>query len=182
MTTTIKYGLLLLLATMSLTAAAQTAAIKPVPPAAEDQLLPASVRLNLTVSNIKHAGKPIYVGFYKKTDVFPLQGFQSHMHVFTPSQAGTVTIAINDLPPGEYAIALFQDINGSGDMDLSATGFPKEPCGVLNQKPNDYSEPSFEQSKIDLWTATTDATIQMINHFPFMQKVSRFFTAALVGI
>lgn len=34
-----------------------------------------------------------------------------------------------DLPPGRYAVQLFQDSNGNGQLDLSPRGIPLEPVG-----------------------------------------------------
>lgn len=185
MKTILRYaGVILLALTMAQhTVSAQTAPAAPLPALTQaDQLLPATVGINLTIRNVQYPDKPIYVGIYKKTDVFPLAGFQSYTHQFTPGKTGAVTVSISGLEPGTYAIALFQDMNGSGNMETNSVGYPKEPCGVLNQKPHDYSEPTFEQSKIELLAETTEAAIDLIYRFPFMQKVTRFFTSALIGL
>ena len=34
-----------------------------------------------------------------------------------------------DLPPGRYAVQLFEDSNGNGQLDLSPRGIPLEPVG-----------------------------------------------------
>ncbi|PKQ41454.1 hypothetical protein CXP40_11035 [Pseudomonas sp. YY-1] len=43
---------------------------------------------------------------------------------------GTQTpLRLSDLPPGRYAIQVFQDSNGNGQLDLSPRGIPQEPVG-----------------------------------------------------
>jgi uncharacterized protein (DUF2141 family) len=39
------------------------------------------------------------------------------------------TIRLRNLPPGRYALQLFQDSNGNGQLDLSPRGVPLEPVG-----------------------------------------------------
>ncbi|MGL4317761.1 MAG: DUF2141 domain-containing protein [Pseudomonas sp.] len=50
-------------------------------------------------------------------------------------------LRLRNLPPGRYALQLFQDSNGNGRLDLSPRGIPLEPVGfsanpaLLNGKP-----------------------------------------------
>lgn len=54
---------------------------------------------------------------------------------------GQAPLAFTDVPPGRYAIALYQDSNGNGQLDQSLRGIPQEPVGfstnpaLLNGKP-----------------------------------------------
>lgn len=36
---------------------------------------------------------------------------------------------LHDVPPGRYAVQLYQDSNGNGRLDLSPRGVPQEPVG-----------------------------------------------------
>ncbi|SDH66300.1 hypothetical protein SAMN05216588_106118 [Pseudomonas flavescens] len=38
-------------------------------------------------------------------------------------------LIMKDVPPGQYALQLFQDSNGNGRLDLSQRGIPLEPVG-----------------------------------------------------
>ncbi len=38
-------------------------------------------------------------------------------------------LIVKDVPPGQYALQLFQDSNGNGRLDLSPRGIPLEPVG-----------------------------------------------------
>lgn len=38
-------------------------------------------------------------------------------------------LIVKDVPPGRFAIQLFQDSNGNGRLDLSPRGIPLEPVG-----------------------------------------------------
>lgn len=63
-------------------------------------------------------------------------------------------LRLDDLPPGRYAIQLFQDNNGNGQLDLSPRGLPLEPVGfsgnpaLLRGKPTPLSS-AFEHGRGD---------------------------------
>lgn len=39
------------------------------------------------------------------------------------------SVRLRNLPPGRYALQVFQDSNGNGQLDLSPRGIPLEPVG-----------------------------------------------------
>lgn len=63
-------------------------------------------------------------------------------------------LRLSDLPPGRYAVQVFQDSNGNGQLDLSPRGIPLEPVGfsgnpsLFGGKPTP-SESLFEHSDTD---------------------------------
>lgn len=42
-------------------------------------------------------------------------------------------LRFDDLQPGQYALQLFQDLNGNQKLDLSRRGIPQEPVGLSGQ-------------------------------------------------
>lgn len=42
---------------------------------------------------------------------------------------GLEELVFTDVPPGRYAVQLFVDLNGNGQLDLSLRGIPREPVG-----------------------------------------------------
>jgi len=63
-------------------------------------------------------------------------------------------LRLTDLPPGRYAIQLFQDSNGNGRLDQGRRGIPLEPVGfsanppLLNGKPGPM-QAGFEHGAAD---------------------------------
>ena len=58
-----------------------------------------------------------------------------------------VSIQLLNVPEGEYAIILFQDINKNGELDKSLFGYPKEPYGFSNNPGLTFGKPSFNNVK-----------------------------------
>lgn len=49
-----------------------------------------------------------------------------------PARGGTLRFVFRDVPPGLYAAAAFQDVNGDGRLDRAPVGLPLEPYGFSN--------------------------------------------------
>lgn len=56
-------------------------------------------------------------------------------------QGNEAELRLRNLPPGRYAVQLFQDLDGDGELALSPRGVPREPVGfstnssLVNGKP-----------------------------------------------
>ena len=57
-----------------------------------------------------------------------------------------VVLHIADLPPGNYAIKAFHDVNDNGEMDFNWMGVPKEPSGFSNNARATMSAPAFKEA------------------------------------
>jgi uncharacterized protein (DUF2141 family) len=64
------------------------------------------------------------------------------------ASAGTTTLVVRDLAPGEYGIAVYHDANGNGKMDRNMMGIPVEPFGFGNDAQGDMGPPSFDAVKL----------------------------------
>jgi len=65
------------------------------------------------------------------------------------SSTEDVLLSIEDLPPGQYAISVFQDLDGDAELDTNLVGFPKEPFGFSAPMGN-FGPPNFAEAAIDL--------------------------------
>jgi uncharacterized protein (DUF2141 family) len=67
-----------------------------------------------------------------------------------------------DLPPGEYAVSTYQDVNSNGKLDRYFIGKPKEPYGFSNNvKP--FGPPSYKDCKFALTNSPKSISISLIN-------------------
>jgi len=67
-------------------------------------------------------------------------------HAAVPAKAGTVTLTIPDLPPGEYAIQAFHDANGNDELDRGLFGIPKEAFGFSRDAKVVFSPPKWKDA------------------------------------
>ena len=58
---------------------------------------------------------------------------------------GNTAFHITDLPDGEYAIAIFHDVNDNKNLDTNILGIPKEQVAFSNGKMKMFGPPKFEE-------------------------------------
>ncbi|MDC6350378.1 DUF2141 domain-containing protein [Zeaxanthinibacter sp. PT1] len=110
-------------------------------------LLPISIfsqnKLSITVDGVKTSNGHISVAVYDRSE-----SFLKFDHVFksdsTRAKKGTTKIDIDDLPPGEYALAIFHDENGNNQLDTNILGVPKEPFAFSKGKMRTFGPPKFK--------------------------------------
>ncbi|MEM1142908.1 MAG: DUF2141 domain-containing protein [Pseudomonadota bacterium] len=70
-------------------------------------------------------------------------------------------IEVHGLPPGRYAIAVFQDLNGNKKLDRSFGIFPREPY-AFSSDAGRYGPPGFEAAAISL-TEDTAVVLDLVD-------------------
>ena len=76
------------------------------------------------------------------------------------AQAHEVKIDAGTLPPGRYAVTVYQDLNGNKKLDKNLMGIPQEPAGASNNPRTRMGPPSFEECAFQF--GTTDQTISIV--------------------
>jgi uncharacterized protein (DUF2141 family) len=74
-----------------------------------------------------------------------------------PAQPGGVTVVFNDVAPGRYAVAAFQDLDGNGELKVTLTG-PAEPAGVSGPK---TLFPKFDKAAFDVGTESRTINVAL---------------------
>jgi uncharacterized protein (DUF2141 family) len=65
-------------------------------------------------------------------------------------KALTASCIINNLPRGEYALAIFHDENADGICNLKLFGIPKEGFGFSNNFRPKLRAPTFKDCKVEI--------------------------------
>ena len=93
-------------------------------------------------------------GLYNNAEDFPKENRQYRL-VVRRVEGKVFTCSFRDLPAGDYALAVFQDIDSDGKIDKNMIGIPKEPYGFSNNIKPRLSAPPFEKAKFRLDTDKT---------------------------
>jgi uncharacterized protein (DUF2141 family) len=117
----------------------------------------------LQLSNLKKNPSNVYVAFFKKGSDFPKDEAVTIGKVFKSSGKGTDTVIWTDIPANEYAIAIFQDLNGNGKIDTNLIGYPTEPFAFSNNFKPRFSAPKFNDCKFVYDGGILTINIKMIN-------------------
>jgi len=74
---------------------------------------------------------------------------------------GEVQYVFHDIPAGTYALSIFHDENGNGQLDKNFLGIPKEGYGFSNDSKGSGGPPRFTQAAFKMGGANQTITIQL---------------------
>ena len=121
--------------------------------------------LNLHIKNIEKAKGYVWVGVYDSEKSFLNKELATAIEGQKIERTGDIRIELKDIPYGTYAVAIFHDINGNGELDQGMFGVPKEPYAFSQPLKSKWRAPTFEdvrfkfdnsqknlQMKLEEWT------------------------------
>ena len=116
--------------------------------------------LSVAITGLKSTDGGIQIGLYNNKESFPHIDEQYKLFYFSVKEFSGI-YTIKDLPEGEYAVAIFHDINSDKICNTNFLGVPKEGFGFSkNFKPR-FTSPDFDDCKIDL-NMNMSITIKLI--------------------
>jgi uncharacterized protein (DUF2141 family) len=105
---------------------------------------PSGEKTNLVVkvSDIKSMQGNLYVGLFRNENEF-MKFDSAYMGKMVVVKNPEETITFDNVPEGQYAVAVFQDMNLNGKLDYNDLGIPREGFGFSN---NRKGPPKFDKS------------------------------------
>ena len=104
--------------------------------------------LVLEVNNLQQADGTIYIAIYKGKENF-LNEDKAILRSQKVNKKGTLEINLDNLEYGDYALAIFHDLNANKELDTNLVGIPKEPFGFSKPMVSKFREPRYEEVRID---------------------------------
>ncbi|MEM7023417.1 MAG: DUF2141 domain-containing protein, partial [Pseudomonadota bacterium] len=104
-----------------------------------------SEEITIAVSGIEADRGEIRCALYGSASGFPLDPAAA-MRQRHPAKQEGVECRFTDVAPGEYAAAVYQDVNGNQETDTNFLGVPQEPWGVSNNIRASWRAPRFEEA------------------------------------
>lgn len=114
--------------------------------------------VTLNFAGLNQISGDLYIAVYASAeDMKTRKSVQSQIVRVNKSPQKAV---LADLPQGNYAVMVFQDLDGNRDMNTNLINIPTEPYG-FSTNPSIMGPPSFEDIRFDLNTASINLTINM---------------------
>lgn len=111
--------------------------------------------ITITVKNVNSTDGIVAAGLYNDEDEFP--GGEMFMgESKSLRSSGSIEITFENVPDGDYAIALLHDANENEDLDMNDQGMPLEGFGFSNGAMGDMGPPDFDQAAF-----TVDGDIEL---------------------
>ncbi len=115
--------------------------------------------VGLTVMGLRSAKGVVQVCLTADPGHFPdCKGDAAARHLTVP--AGAASPRFNDLPVGDYAISLFHDENGNGQLD-TRLGIPVEGIGFSDNPRLWFGPPSFASAHFAVGEQPVSETVKM---------------------
>ncbi len=78
-----------------------------------------------------------------------------------PAKAGSVTVSVEGIPPGRYAVQAYHDEDGNGRVRKGLLGIPTEAIGFSRDARIRLGAPSFEDAAIDVAEPVTATRLRL---------------------
>lgn len=126
--------------------------------------LPREGHLKITVKARGKSGGEIAYLVFASRGGFPDDVSKAVRSGFVPvsSANNEVTIDAGALPPGRYAVTVYQDVNGNHKLDLGILGIPKEPLGASNHPKPRWGPPRFEDCAFSMGHSDQNISISLV--------------------
>ena len=115
-------------------------AAAPTPPAAE------TASVTVVVSSLVSTTAAVRLYFYNTREGFLKSGKWAFSKAVQPAGKSEFTLPV-DLPKGEWAVAITQDLNNNDKVDKNFLGIPTEPYAFSNNIRPTVAAPKFDECK-----------------------------------
>lgn len=123
-----------------------------------------TTKLTVVVDGIEQTQGYVYVALFNQEKGFPDD--QELMFVKTRKKAtgSSCSVFFEGLNPGNYAFAVYYDLNENGELDKGWFGIPQEPfCFSKNYKPI-VSAPDYEDCVFELGQENSIQRVLLLNY------------------
>lgn len=114
--------------------------------------------LGIRVDNVQSSKGQIMVALYDKAAGFLKRPLRE---VSVPAKAGSITVVLKDLAPGDYGFAVYHDANGNGRLDTNPMGIPIEPVAFSKDAQGRMGPPSFDAVKLAVPAAGSTVSVKL---------------------
>lgn len=117
--------------------------------------------ISISISNCSSNDGTIRIAVYDSKETFS----KPKKHIagrVLPAQKNTpLSVEIPNIAHGEYAIALYHDLNDNGKLDKNTLGIPTEPYAFSNNPVIKWKPPTFEDARFELTSSSQELTIEL---------------------
>lgn len=131
---------------IALTALALTAAC----PLSDAQAEDAGATVTVTFNNVKTDRGRLFVEICTAEEYEARPKKPCALRWTLPAETPETALTAENVPPGEYALQVYHDVNDDGRMKTGMFGIPREPIGASNDARGRRGPPSFEDMAFDV--------------------------------
>ncbi|HHL53040.1 MAG TPA: DUF2141 domain-containing protein [Flammeovirgaceae bacterium] len=126
------------------------AALYALPVSAQDDY-----KIVVEVENIQSTEGSIRVGLFNSKKTFLEDAYKG---ITARPQKGTMTFTFEHIPPGEYTVSVYHDLNDNGELDSNMMGIPTEPYGISLEGRSMFGPPVYSRAAFKV----TDKNVKLL--------------------
>jgi uncharacterized protein (DUF2141 family) len=112
-------------------------------------------RVEVTMTGFKNDQGTARVAFFLDARVWPDGDASIFATAVVPISDGQAAAVFEEVPAGPFAVSVFHDKDGDGELDSVALGIPSEAYGFSGDARDLFGPPSFEEARIELAAGET---------------------------
>ncbi|WP_247236897.1 DUF2141 domain-containing protein [Telluribacter sp. SYSU D00476] len=117
--------------------------------------------LTVEITNVKRSGGKLRLAVFRPTDKFG--SGKPYLYKIVSIEKPEVQRVDFELAPGQYAVAVYHDVNSNDKLDKNLVGYPSEPFGFSNNYRPVVSAPKFKDCSFEVGTATKQISIRLLD-------------------
>lgn len=114
-----------------------------------------SATLSLVVEGVEETEGALMIAVFDSAEAFD-KGGEPVEALMVEVDTKIVTVTLDDLAPGSYAVKMYHDANSNGEMDTNMMGIPSEMYGFSGNKGR-FGPPPFADATVEV---TDDAPVE----------------------
>lgn len=119
----------------------------------------AAADLRVEVHGASGAGK-VYAALFNRAEDFLKTDRAIASTIVAPGN-GSASFVFSNLAPGAYAVSVYQDANGNGQLDRNLLGVPREPYGFSRDASALMGPPKFADAALEIKATDVVARITL---------------------
>lgn len=101
--------------------------------------------LTLDVKGVQAGQGALVIALYNSSEDFLKKPLRK---LTMPATSAAMRVELPDVPAGDYAVSLYQDLNSDGKLDTKMFGIPAEPTGTSNNAKGSFGPPKYEAARV----------------------------------
>jgi uncharacterized protein (DUF2141 family) len=106
--------------------------------------------IHLHISGIQEARGSLRIAMFDNEESFLNTPNAIYLKVLEVNDTLERKLSIPNLPEGDYAVAVFHDLNKNGRLNTNWLGIPTEPYAFSNDAGRKWKKPGFEDARFSL--------------------------------
>lgn len=112
-------------------------------------LMGQTANVTVTIIDIEEPSGNMSIAIFDNSDEFP-KSINSYSKTRVPVNSEICQYTFQDIPYGQYAVAVYHDLDKNGELDRNWLGIPKEPYGFSNNASSKIGPPDYEDAIVEI--------------------------------